>query len=117
MDCINPRWLSHEDEPVIVACGKCLSCLHNLRKDWCFRLRQEWKHSTGAMFVTLTYGDRQVPEDGLCKRDVQLFMKKLRKRCGGRLRYFCTGEYGSKKGRPHYHLLLFNVRIVTGKQT
>lgn len=24
------------------------------------------------------------------------------------LRYFVTGEYGSKYGRPHYHMLLFN---------
>lgn len=52
----------------------------------------------------------------LSKRDVQLFMKRLRKyqerfKDDSRyntLRYYLTGEYGTKTKRAHYHVLLFN---------
>lgn len=41
-------------------------------------------------------------------RDVQLFMKRLRKSLDGvKVRFFCSGEYGEKTGRPHYHMILF----------
>ena len=53
----------------------------------------------------------------LCKRDVQLFIKRLRryyerlsKKTGkkyGEIRYFACGEYGPVHFRPHYHLILW----------
>lgn len=49
----------------------------------------------------------------LYKRDVQLFMKRLRKHDGGKnIRYYAVGEYGSSRyyGRPHYHLIIYNLR-------
>lgn len=51
----------------------------------------------------------------LVPNDITLFLKRLRKRVdsdnpGQRLRYFCVGEYGSKLGRPHYHLIIFGWR-------
>lgn len=61
-------------------------------------------------FVTLTYDGNHVPEDySLRKRDVQLFLKRLRKKKHEGIRYFGAGEYGETSGRPHYHLCLFNV--------
>lgn len=36
-------------------------------------------------------------------------MKRLRKNTGWRIRYFAAGEYGTKNGRPHYHIVLFGV--------
>lgn len=98
------------EKPVSVPCGKCLPCLSNRRNDWSFRLQVEWKHSLSSMFVTLTYHPKFLPYGGsLKKRDLQLFMKRLRKRdCNSKLRYYAVGEYGSKTARPHYHLLLFN---------
>jgi len=45
----------------------------------------------------------------LCKRDVQLFMKRLRKLQKTKLKYYAVGEYGSKNYRPHYHIILFNL--------
>jgi hypothetical protein len=46
-------------------------------------------------------------------RDLQLFMKRLRKaREPEKVRFFAGGEYGEINARPHYHLLLFNCRFV-----
>jgi hypothetical protein len=42
----------------------------------------------------------------LKKKELQNFLKRLRKNAGFTFRYFACGEYG-KKGRPHYHILLF----------
>ena len=40
------------------------------------------------------------------KRDLQLFFKRLRKRCKLDFKYFACGEYGSRNGRPHYHAII-----------
>lgn len=100
-----------QGKKVIVPCAKCLACLSNLRNDWAFRLYQEYKHSKGsAYFVTLTYDRKNLNRVNyeLSKRDVQLYLKRLRKDFdSGEIRYFAVGEYGSKTARPHYHLLLF----------
>lgn len=65
--------------------------------------------SSVSSFVTLTYDDEFLPPAGtLVKRDLQLFMKRLRKAKGSGIRFYASGEYGDVNGRPHYHLLLFN---------
>lgn len=63
------------------------------------------------VFLTLTYADEHLPENSsLDKRDWQLFMKRLKKRLGGRsIRFFHCGEYGETTNRPHYHAILFNL--------
>lgn len=47
----------------------------------------------------------------LCKRDVQLFMKRLRKHLSKytdeKIRYYLVGEYGPEHFRPHFHLLIW----------
>ena len=59
-------------------------------------------------FITLTYGDEHLPDYGsLDRRAFPLFMKRLRKRTGERIRYYHCGEYGDENARPHYHALLF----------
>lgn len=60
-------------------------------------------------FVTLTYGDDQLPaNDSLTPSDLTRFLKRLRKAHPRQVRYFGCGEYGEVSGRPHYHLALFN---------
>lgn len=60
-------------------------------------------------FLSLTYEDRQLPEDGsISKRALQLFLKRLRKEIAPvSVRYFGCGEYGDDNGRPHYHAIIF----------
>lgn len=119
MKCIAPKLIwphrsvewcdSHEESPVSVPCGKCIPCLVAKRQEWSFRLEQEFKYSHGAVFVTLTYDEKHCPTNrSVDKKHVQDFLKRLRKKDGSNsIRYYCVGEYGSRGGRPHYHLLLF----------
>jgi len=103
-------------------CGKCYNCVKRKITDWATRLHFEEYYSTSRpLFITLTYNDANLKKPfrtaryaSLCKRDVQTFLKRLRKRHKKRpgstdnIRYLCVGEYGTKNHRPHYHLLLFN---------
>lgn len=92
----------------IVPCGKCPQCLANQRQEWVFRLQQEYEKCSFGLFVTLTYDDEHLPLCGVEKRDVQLFLKRLRKRFQAQeLRYYIVSEYGDHTHRPHYHGLFF----------
>lgn len=64
-----------------------------------------------SAFVTLTYADEFLPEDGAVHKDhLQLFLKRLRRRLEPvKLKYYATGEYGEKNGRPHYHIILYGL--------
>ena len=88
-------------------CGKCLDCLLSYSRTWAVRCCLEASLYDYNYFVTLTYSDAP---DRLCRRDVQLFLKKLRKKYPG-VRYFGCGEYGDHNNRPHYHLILFNLPL------
>lgn len=115
--CMTPINLKHRE--AIVPCGKCPQCTARKTSAWSFRLMQEEKQSDSALFITLTYADahlhfsdKNLPQ--LSKRDVQLFIKRLRKLHPTQskpLKYFAVGEYGDRTWRPHYHLLLFNCQV------
>jgi len=107
---------------LLVPCGQCVGCLLKKSRDWAVRCVHESSLYKRNCFVTLTYNDENLPVSGsISKRDMQLFMKRLRKRCQGfdpvynadgepsyPIRFFGCGEYGSLNERPHYHILLFN---------
>lgn len=99
------------DLPVTVACGQCIGCRLERSRQWAIRLMHEKQFHTHASFLTLTYDDKHLPAYGsLCKRDFQLFLKRMRKRYGA-LRYFHCGEYGETSKRPHYHAILYGVQF------
>lgn len=62
-----------------------------------------------SCWVTLTYDDAHLPIT-LRKDHLSGFVKRLRARFGERrFRFFGCGEYGEKRGRPHYHVILFGL--------
>lgn len=99
-----------DSRPLRVPCGRCVGCRLDRASSWAVRCQHEASLYDGNSFVTLTYDDDFLPVDGSLRyRDVQLFLKRLRRMMSPvRVRFFCGGEYGELNGRPHYHLLLFN---------
>lgn len=109
-------------EPLKLPCGTCFGCRMERGKLWALRCRHEASCWDSNVFLTLTYDDDHLPWHGSLDRShVQGFLKRLRARIPGYealpgsdhrpIRFFGSGEYGEKLGRPHYHLCLFNVRF------
>lgn len=90
-------------------CGRCIGCRIAKARDWSTRMKHEASLHSENSFLSLTYEDRQLPEDGsISKRAIQLFLKRLRKELSPvPLRYFACGEYGDRSWRPHYHAIIF----------
>lgn len=113
-------------EVVQVPCGQCIGCRIDRSREWANRCMLELQYHDSAYFVTLTYDDFHVPksfypdpETGeahtsftLCKRDFQLWMKRLRKKFSDdKIRFFACGEYGGETKRPHYHAIVFGLHL------
>jgi hypothetical protein len=79
--------------------------------EWSNRLLHEMMYHRGAVFLTLTYDNLNIPEDfGLRKSDLQKFFKRLRKNHSDLdIKYFASGEYGSETSRPHYHCIILGL--------
>jgi len=89
-------------------CGQCAGCRIKRRMDWAIRLEHESKFHDHSWFITLTYDDENLPHGGSLVADHQSkFIKALRKKVPGKIRFFSIGEYGEDTLRPHYHLILF----------
>lgn len=116
------------DREIHVGCGNCPYCAERKSKEWAYRLMQEDRVSNSSYFVTLTYNTKNVPitKKGymtLSREDLQKYIKRLRHHHAKTrnskwrdwyaseykpIRYYAVGEYGSKRGRPHYHAIIFN---------
>lgn len=94
--------------PMKLPCGQCVGCRLERSRQWAVRCLHENKCHDRSVFLTLTYDDDHLPDGGtLIKRDLQLFMKRLRKSRFEKVRFYACGEYGETTFRPHYHVLLF----------
>lgn len=101
-----------------LGCGRCVGCRLTRASSWAVRCTHEAELFQRNSFVTLTYNDEHLPENGSLRyEDVQKFWKRFRKSERGfeagpsgkyPVRYFVAGEYGEKSWRAHYHALLFN---------
>lgn len=121
-----PNWI-----PITIPCGKCIGCKMEKVKSHSTRCTLEASQWKNNCFITLTYsnhikrkdGKPAYPEDNkLHKEDIQLFIKKLRKKYTGieewtnpntkkiekPIRYFGCGEHGPKTNRVHWHFCIFN---------
>ena len=101
--CVAPSRL---DDGTEVACRNCWQCRRNRVNDLVGRCIAESRYSKATYAVTLTYAETAgVNAVTLVYKDVQDMLKRLRKRYN--VRYICAGEYGTKKGRAHWHIILF----------
>lgn len=100
---------------VLVPCRVCAFCRTNQVEDWVGRCRAEMVTARHSFLATLTYGgdDRYMSsEDNLRAKmvhysDVTLWLKRLRRSCSDRIRYFAVAEMGARKGRVHFHVMVF----------
>lgn len=117
-----------KEQEQLIPCGKCLSCKLSYAKEWALRIYHEASLRENNCFITLTYNDENLPQDkSVDRREVQLFLKKLRKyltktygtkivgftdkgkerkKPKVEIMSFYCGEYGDKKSRPHYHIII-----------
>lgn len=107
--CNSPNMLADKS---LVACRKCGQCRSNRIDEWVGRCIAESKTAVATTFVTLTYGRDQDGNESheraaiLTYSDPQKYFKQLRNR-GYPCRYIVIGEHGSKKGRAHWHAIVF----------
>lgn len=111
-------------------CRDCNQCKADKINDWRGRCKAEMATSRHTLFATLTYGmddkyggaENNLKAKMLDYDDIRLWLQLLRKwtkrgpegeviplvsKEADAIRYFACGEYGSKKGRAHWHVLLF----------
>lgn len=122
--------VTYYDEPecITIPCGKCIGCRLEYSRQWANRCMLELMYHDSSYFLTLTYDDAFLPKNimpanefdvsgevlevpTLCKRDWQLFAKRLRKNTGQKIRYYMCGEYGDKTFRPHYHVIMYGLML------
>lgn len=117
-DYINENWKDMDFLP----CSRCIGCRLSKAKEWASRCQLEALNYGDNYFVTFTYSPDYLPVvdktviPTLHKTDMKRFIKSLRnfyqynKNHTG-IRYFGSGEYGGRTGRPHYHYIFFNLPL------
>ena len=103
--------------PMQVPCQQCIECRIKRVGDWAARMMHETKSHMFSCYLTLTYDPEHLPPGAtLVVRDVQLFHKRLHNRllkkrgAGNGIKFFYSGEYGERTGRPHYHSIVWKYR-------
>lgn len=108
-----------------IPCGKCLGCRLDYSRHWADRCMMELQSHESSYFVTLTYDDFHLPTteyispitgeicdiNTLRKEDLRIFIRHLRQHTGQKIRFFASGEYGTHSLRPHFHIILFGLKL------
>ena len=137
---VGPEYRSGRVESYIpIPCGSCLGCKMDYAKQWSVRLQHEFQMhpENECWFLTLTYNDDALAETflpsdppidrlvlgadslgvaswfpNLYPRDMTLFWKRLRQHFSGcKIMYYLAGEYGERRGRCHWHAIVFGVPL------
>ena len=108
--CIKPILLPHSG--TTVACGQCYGCRFRKKRDWATRLMHENATHKESCFVTLTFDDKNLPANNSVNKKfltgfIKILREEMRRQKLPKIRYFACGEYGEKKGRAHYHIIMF----------
>ncbi len=112
----NPR-MGYLDMPCTVPCGQCIGCKLEKARQWAIRCMHEAQLYKDNSFITLTFNDTHLPENGYLDIEIfKRFMKRLRRNHSGTtlieenkidrrgnpwtkkhypIRLFYCGEYGS----------------------
>lgn len=106
----SPKQFSKELVPFQIPCNKCIECRLEYARTWAIRAMNEAQMHEDNIFLTLTYSDENKPSK-LNKRDIQKFMKRLRRKNPHiQIGVMGVGEYSPIEKRPHWHLIIFNYR-------
>jgi hypothetical protein len=127
----DPKYALEPEDTLDIPCGQCWGCRLERSRQWAMRCIHESQMHDENCFITLTFSPEGLarrneefmlqelkdPDSvagwspiGIHVRDLQLFMKRLRKHYSPRkIRYFQCGEYGDLNMRPHYHSILFGI--------
>jgi len=106
-----------DSSKIKLPCGRCIGCKLERSRQWAVRLTHELRFHELSSFITLTYSEEHLPKSGsLDVKVFQDFMKRFRKAIYPRkIRFFHAGEYGEKRGRPHYHAIIFGESFSCGR--
>lgn len=109
--CITPTYFWRQAGPgwvkVPKSCGDCWSCKRNRVNDYVARSLCEASTSDWTLALTLTYAPRDDYADRiLTPKHFQDFVRSVRRR-GHKIRYLAVGEYGTLRGRAHFHSVIF----------
>lgn len=122
--CLNPKWIYKRgfyketnyrgkkgqfyELGTYSKCGVCEQCINSKANDWAIRNHYEAQGTKRKAFITLTYENNPYI---LVRKDFQDFMKRLRinldRSSGEKIRFFEAGEYGTLRGRPHGHIIIY----------
>ena len=107
---------------MLIPCGRCTECRLQKTRETATRIVLEALDYTDNWCITLTYDDSyltygSVGRATLVPDEVSTFMKDLRRYFDYHyhhkgIRFYCAGEYGDEKARPHYHLIVFNLPLL-----
>lgn len=127
----DPDCAERQGRLLYLPCRHCVGCRLDHSKEWANRILLEQRYHDSSYFLTLTYDDEHLPygygvdsstgevvsvHATLVKADLQKFFKRLRKVTGQKISYFSAGEYGSQTYRPHYHCIIFGLKLDDLKQ-
>lgn len=128
----NPKAYSYAEEGIsVIGCGQCLECKINKSKEWAQRSVAEAQMHFDNWFITLTYDDEHLPpaiptfsrhnfEFGLWSPLLYVDFVDFKKRLLEHFRYhfnvdgirfLMCGEYGPQSGRPHFHVIFYNLPL------
>lgn len=98
----------HSGRSIPISCRQCVHCRLARESEWAMRITHEALFYPGAAwFVTNTLDpEHAAPDSSVSKEAHALYLKRVR-HAFGPTRYVGVGEYGTERGRPHYHYALF----------
>lgn len=109
----------HFIDVIEVPCGNCIGCRLRKSEEWATRMMLEnmLYKDNNTYFVTLTYNDENLPNNNsLDLNSITTFLDTLRKsqlrlynNVG--IRYYLAGEYGDMSKRPHYHIIIYGLKL------